>query len=196
MDPPFEAAREFHAFLTAQGIPYAIIGGIAVQVWGEPRATRDVDLTIAVPPERADAAIDTLLGRFAPRIPDAAAFARKNRVLLVSASNGVPADVSLGLPGYEEEVISRSVLVDIAPGQEVRVCSPEDLVIHKAVAGRIQDQLDLEMLLLRRKDRLDLAYIRRWLTWFGDVLAMPDPVEHFEAAWKRATRPPHPIAGP
>jgi predicted nucleotidyltransferase len=196
MDPPFAAAREFHTFLTAQGIPYAIIGGIAVQVWGEPRATRDVDLTIAVPPERADAAIDTLLGRFAPRIPDALVFARKNRVLLVAASNGVPVDVSLGLPGYEEDVIARSVLVEIAPGQAVRVCSPEDLVIHKAVAGRMQDRLDLEMLLLRRKGRLDLGYIRRWLTWFGDVLAMPDPVENFEAALRRASRPPRPILGP
>ncbi len=34
MNPLLAAAVEFHEFLTAQAIPYAIIGGIAVQFWG------------------------------------------------------------------------------------------------------------------------------------------------------------------
>jgi len=50
----WEAAWELHQFLTGRGIPYAIIGGIAVQFWGEPRLTRDVDLTIAAPLDEPD----------------------------------------------------------------------------------------------------------------------------------------------
>ena len=42
----FEAAWQLHRFLTERRIPYVIVGGIAVQRWGEPRLTIDVDLAI------------------------------------------------------------------------------------------------------------------------------------------------------
>ena len=35
----FETAAEVADFLDERGVPYAIIGGLAVQHWGEPRAT-------------------------------------------------------------------------------------------------------------------------------------------------------------
>jgi hypothetical protein len=35
----FEAAWQLHRFLTERDIPYVVIGGIAVQRWGEPRLT-------------------------------------------------------------------------------------------------------------------------------------------------------------
>lgn len=186
MIPTFTAAAEFHAFLTSRGIPYAIIGAIAVQVWGEPRTTQDVDLTVAVPVEEGEAVAALLLAHFAARIPDAAGFARRSRVLLLSASNGVPVDVSFALPGYETEVMSRATLVGLPNGDEVRVCSPDDLVIHKSVAGRANDLRDLEGIIARRRATLDVPYIRRWLTFFSDTLAMPDPLAHFEAAWRKA----------
>ena len=186
MIPPFEAAAEFHDFLTSHNISYAVIGAIAVQVWGEPRATQDLDLTIAVPVERTEAAIETLQSHFQSRIPDAADLARSKRILLLKASNGVPVDISLGLPGYEDEVMTRASVIALAPGTEVRVCSPEDLVIHKCVAGRPNDLRDVEGIVARQRARLDASYIRRWLRFFSDVLAMPDPLDRFEAAWRKA----------
>jgi hypothetical protein len=46
MIEPLEAAWEIHRFLTEHDIPYVIIGGLAVQHWGDPRFTRDVNVTI------------------------------------------------------------------------------------------------------------------------------------------------------
>lgn len=46
----FNAILEVHNFFSNEDIPYAIIGGIALQHWGEPRFTRDVDVTVLVPP--------------------------------------------------------------------------------------------------------------------------------------------------
>ncbi|MCC7142925.1 MAG: hypothetical protein IT349_12560, partial [Candidatus Eisenbacteria bacterium] len=40
--------------LTAADIPYMIIGGQAVLVHGEPRLTKDIDVTVGVGPERLD----------------------------------------------------------------------------------------------------------------------------------------------
>lgn len=44
--------------------------------------------------------------------------------------------MTLGLPGYEESVIARAVGYDLGGGRGVRLCSAEDLIVHKAVAGR------------------------------------------------------------
>jgi len=180
-----EAAWELHLFLGDLGAPYAIIGGVAVQHWGDPRFTQDVDLTVVAPPEGSAKLTQQILERFSARIPDAAAFARRNRVILVRASNGCPVDISLGVPGYEESVMLRVVDYEMDPGRSIRICSAEDLVIHKAVAGRPQDIRDIEGIVYRQRDALDVSYIRRWLSDFADVLADPEVRQRFERSWER-----------
>ena len=65
------------------------------------------------------------------------------------------------------------------------MCSAEDLIIHKAVAGRPQDVVDIETVVLRQGRRLDVGYIRRWLGEFSDLLANPDVLERFEQAYRK-----------
>lgn len=185
MNSQEEAAWELHLFLGDLGAPYAIIGGVAVQHWGDPRFTQDVDLTVVAPPEGPAKLTQQILERFSARIPDAAAFARRNRVILVRASNGCPVDISLGVPGYEESVMLRVVDYEMDPGRSIRICSAEDLVIHKAVAGRPQDIRDIEGIVYRQRDALDVSYIRRWLSDFADVLADPEVRQRFERSWER-----------
>ena len=48
MTPLDHAVRDITQALDVLGIAYAIVGGIANAVWGEPRATIDVDVTVAV----------------------------------------------------------------------------------------------------------------------------------------------------
>lgn len=43
-----KAAREVSAWLAAEQVPHALIGGLAVNAYAEPRATRDVDLLVPV----------------------------------------------------------------------------------------------------------------------------------------------------
>lgn len=47
MNIPFEAAYEVGQFLKTHHVPYVVIGGLAVQVWGEARFIKDVDLSIS-----------------------------------------------------------------------------------------------------------------------------------------------------
>lgn len=183
MNRLIEAALELHEFLTRHAVPYAIIGGVAVQAWGEPRLTIDLDLTVLTPPEGTEAFVRMILQQFAPRVSDPVEFARRTRVVLIQASNGCNVDISLGIPGYEEEVIRRAMDHEVAPGKTVRLCSAEDLVIHKAVAGRPQDLADIEGIVYRQGERLEVEYIRRWLRAFAAVLEMPEILERFERAW-------------
>lgn len=185
MNPREQAAWEVHLFLRGRGLDYAIIGGVAVQVWGDPRLTRDVDLTAAVPLDQpSQVFIQQVLERFPARLEDALDFARRNRVILVTASNGCPVDISMGLPGYEDEVMRRSVEVELEPGKAVRFCSAEDLIVHKAIAGRPQDVRDIEGIIYRQRDRLDADYIRSWLKIFAELLEDQQVTDRFERPWK------------
>ena len=101
-----QAAVGIARFLEDRGIPYAIIGGLALQHWGEPRMTRDVDVTVLVPPEGLTPFIEGVFGKFHPRFTDTREFALRHRVLLIQNKNGIPIDISLGIPGYEEEALN------------------------------------------------------------------------------------------
>ncbi len=104
MNLQLEAAWQIHEFCMAHRVPYAIIGGLAVQYWGEPRFTRDVDVTILVPVGSEEKVLSKLLETFTARIADPLTFALENRVLLVRTEAGCDVDISLGIAGYEEEV--------------------------------------------------------------------------------------------
>lgn len=188
MNGQFETAWQLHRFLTARGIPYAIIGGIAVQRWGQPRLTRDVDLTVLLRPGSEEATLREIVAAFPPRVENAVTFALEHRVLPVEAPGGSEADISLGLPGYEEHVVARTVGYDLGDGREVRLCSAEDLVIHKALAGRPQDVLDIEGVVARQGAALDVAYVRRWLEELARLADDPEVTARFERAWAARIR--------
>jgi hypothetical protein len=120
---------------------------------------------------------------------NALSFARQNRVVLVRATNGCNVDISLALPGYEDEMMRRVVQYELAPGKAVRICSAEDLVIHKAIAGRPQDVYDIEGIVFRQRDVLDVGYIRLWLNDFAELLARPEMLIHFEVPWSKIHSP-------
>lgn len=185
MIPLLEAAWDLHQFLTKQGLSYAIIGGVAVQYWGAPRLTVDLDLTAVVSHEEIANFVQTTAERFGSRVPDPVSFARQTRLVLIRASNGCDVDIALGLPGYEDKVIQRAVDWTLDAGKQVRLCSAEDLIIHKAVAGRPQDLVDIEGVVYRQGDALDVKYIRRWLREFAAVLESPELPERFEAPWRK-----------
>jgi hypothetical protein len=62
-------------------VPACLIGGLAVQRWGEPRATQDVDLTLLAPLGEEKRSIDLLLRRYKGRDANAREFALARRVL-------------------------------------------------------------------------------------------------------------------
>ncbi len=185
MNEPLRAAWEVSQFFTQHGIAYVVIGGLAVQEWGGARLTVDADFTIAAPLEGSAEIVQLITTHFPSRISDPQVMAQRARMILVRASNGVEVDISLGLPGYEDELFRRAVEIEVDADKYVRVCSAEDLIIHKAVAGRPQDIVDIESVVLRQGKRLNVVYIRRWLGEFSELLTNPDILEHFEQAYRK-----------
>ncbi len=113
--------------------------GIAVLRWGEPRLTRDLDLTIYAGFGNEAAFVDPLLEAFDARLPDMRSFALSHRVLLLTSRKGFPIDIALGGLDYEKALVSRSTSYSFHPGLELRTCSAEDLIEMKAFAERERD---------------------------------------------------------
>lgn len=182
------AASDILRFLDRKGVRACVIGGLAVQRWGEPRATQDVALTILAPFGEEAGPLDLLLARYRAREPDAREFALQYRVLKLESPDGVAIDVSLGALPFELEVLDRASSWRLAPGLTLRVCSAEDLIIYKLVAARPRDLLDVDGVVRLRHRGLDTARIRRFVRELGETLDRPDLGGPFEQALRQARR--------
>lgn len=176
--PLLEAAREVEDVLSVIGLQAAIIGGLAVFRWGEPRATRDVDFTVLCPFGEERSQIAAICARLSGRIADAEEFAARHRVLLLNASNGRPVDIALGGLEFEQRAVARGTIFEFAPELRLKTCSAEDLVVMKVFAGRERDFADVSGIAVRQGARLDWPLIE------GEMKPLLD-VKGDSSAWNR-----------
>lgn len=175
-----EAAETIQTFCSQHEWRFCFIGGVAVQRWGEPRLTVDVDLTLLTGFGEEDRFVDALLAAFRPRRVDPRAFALSHRVLLIRTDTEVDVDVALGGLPFEERTIRRSSAWGWATGHSLLTCSAEDLVVHKAFAGRNRDWGDVETILVRQHGKLNLAQIRSELQPLLELKGEPDALPQLE----------------
>lgn len=158
--------------LEARGVPYMVIGGHAAILYGEPRLTRDIDITVELGPDRLEDLLEVV--REAGLVPAQGAeeLARRNYVLPCSdPATYLDVDIILAVSAYEQEAMARTRTV-VVGGAGVRFAAPEDVLIHKIVAGRPRDIEDARAILVRSPD-LDRQYIMRWLRGFEATLSSP-----------------------
>jgi len=157
--------------LKKHNIPYMIIGGQAVAVYGEPRFTRDIDITLGVDIDNIQKVKEiskTLNLSINVKEPDF--FIKRTRVMpLIHRKSGIRVDFIFSFSSYEKIAIKRNRKIKI--GSAFANCiSPEDLIIHKIIAGRARDIEDAISVIIKRK-RLNIKYIKKWLAVFDKSLA-------------------------
>ncbi len=179
------AAAEILAFLDSRGRQACVIGGVAVARWGEPRTTQDVDLTVRTEFGTEEAVLEDLLSRFPSRIAEPRRFAVQNRIVLLTLSGGINADVSFASFPFELEAVERSSLWSISSELVLRTCSAEDLIVYKLVAARPGDIQDVIRVVQRQGLRLDIERIRYWGGQFAELKEDPDLLRPFEDALQR-----------
>jgi predicted nucleotidyltransferase len=168
---PIQSLQDLLARFQERGV---IIGGIAASLLGAPRYTVDLDAVFLlnledIPRLLAEA---SKLG-IEPRMADAAGFARRSRVLLLRhIASGTDIDLSLGILPFEVEMVERSNVVEIG-SIKLRLPTPEDLIIMKAVAHRPKDFGDIQAIVASHPD-LDRERIRFWVEQFGEALDLPN----------------------
>src|SRR5258706_6775810 len=145
MTPLETALVELATALEDRGLPYVLIGGLAVSLSGEPRATLDVDISVWAAPERMDAAVEFLCTRFRALRASPRDFVERHRVLPVETTNGIRADIIFALLPIEREIIQRAVQKPIGD-RTIPVASVEDLLFMKLLSTREKDLADARAL--------------------------------------------------
>jgi predicted nucleotidyltransferase len=113
--------------LEQKAVPYLLVGGIAASTYGRQRWTHDVDLLVR--PVDAGLALDALAAegfRTEETFPD---------WLYKADCDGVGVDVIFSMPGgilLDDQMLARARDEAIG-GLSVRVISPEDMIVIKAV---------------------------------------------------------------
>ena len=147
-------AREIMRRLTAAGVDFVVIGGIAVILHGYPRITRDLDITFAPDPANLDALGQVLIGLDArlrgveddvPFAPDARTLEGIELLTLETSAGWFDVHRSVdGAPSYRR-LRERAERVNLGPFT-VLLASIDDLLAMKRAAARPVDLADIEAL--------------------------------------------------
>jgi predicted nucleotidyltransferase len=162
-------------------IPYMLIGGQAVLLYGRPRLTQDIDITLGVDTNkfRIIEKVCKKLGlRILPENPET--FANETKVLPAEEPKSkIRLDFIFSFSPYEAQAIKRSKKVTL-DNYPVKFASCEDVVIHKMVAGRAIDEEDVRSILVKNKNHIDLKYTKKWLSQFSKISEHEGILEKFK----------------
>lgn len=188
---PAELLADLAVALQTVGASWYVFGAQAALIWGRPRLTTDVDVTVRLDIGTQELVHALTQKGFALRGEATEAFIRQTRVLpLEHLASALALDVVIAGPGLEQDFLERAVLVDVG-GTPVPFISPEDLVTTTILAGRAKDIDDVRGVLSERGERLDVARIRETLGLLEQALGQSDllPVLDDEIRRWRSGRP-------
>jgi predicted nucleotidyltransferase len=168
--PEFDP-RELLRRLTAAGVDFVVIGGIAVMLSGYGRATRDLDIAVATDTANLGALGEVLVGLEArlrgvegdvPFVPDARTLAGIELLTLDTSKGWL--DVHRSVAGVRSyDALRRRAERVKLDGISVLIASVDDLIAMKRAAGRSQDPIDIAALevIKRERRRIEIYRFRR-----------------------------------
>lgn len=155
-----------HALDEAQ-IPYMIIGGQAVLLYGVVRLTKDIDITLGVNIDHLPK-LAQIVGRLKLQIipKNYKEFVSRTMVLPVEdPKSKIRVDFVFSYMPYEQQAIKRAKKVKLGRAI-IKFASLEDIIIHKIFSGRPKDLEDVQGIIVKHPN-FDNRYIRKWLKEFS-----------------------------
>lgn len=181
------ALQEFAQTFDDLGLPYVVMGGIAVRFYAIPRPTHDVDFTLSIDRDRLPELYERLetLGYTVPEAyskgwVDSVAGMPVVKARLYLEGRGVDIDVFLAESSFQKELLARRRLEEVEESK-VWFVTPEDLILLKLLAHRPRDLGDIGDILFTQ-GQLDEAYMRKWARQLGilnqleQVLSQPPAI--------------------
>jgi len=172
--------------LDASGIAYMIIGGQAVLLYGRPRLTRDIDITLGVDTDQFAQVAQVCKDVGIELLPeDPSDFATKTNVLPAEEPQSkIRVDFIFSFTPYEAQAIERGNEV-LLEDCTVRFATCEDVIIHKMVAARPIDHEDVRHLLAKNRNTIDFDYLKQWLSEFTHLPGHEGILQDFETLWNQ-----------
>jgi hypothetical protein len=162
--------------IEAVGGEYFVGGSVASSIYGEPRATNDIDIVVSLPLGRVNDLVETLGADFEVDVD----------MLRTALLRGASANIfylplltkidlfALGDAPYDEAEFARRRVVRVRPsGEELVVKSPEDTILRKLLwfraGGEVSERQWRDVVEVLRVNRgaLEDAYVDAWATRLG-----------------------------
>jgi hypothetical protein len=166
------ALHEIGELFERLGIPYAVMGGFAVRIYGIPRPTHDVDFTIALDREHLATLYEHLRGLgytvadvYDKGWVDTVAGMSIVKARLFLEGRGIDIDIFLAESPYQKVLLARRRCEQI-DGAPLWFVGPEDLVLLKLISYRPRDIADIGDVLFTQ-GQLDEDYLRKWAATLG-----------------------------
>lgn len=166
----YTSAERLQKRLAKKGFPSAIIGGIAIAIWGNPRVTRDVDFKVLIERDDSGKLIDALGASYKVLHDQPELAMRRLGFVFVQDKHDIRLDLLVSDTLFDREVIAHAIEIEILPKIRLRVCTAEDLIVYKMLSTRGRDVDDVQNVIARQQDKLDDAYILNWLRQFEQAL--------------------------
>lgn len=168
----------------AASIDYAILGGVAVSLYGEPRLTFDIDINIMLDKNKLGDFLKVARKYgFMPLPANIKKFVRDTGVIPVKFSKNKAkgrCDFIVAQNILETLCIKRARLRKVY-SVKARIVTAEDLIIHKITSRRPKDLEDAHGVLIRQRGKLDTRYITHWLKRIEEAASQPGLVELFKS---------------
>ena len=136
--------KEFIECLNNNNVRYLLVGGWAVGLYGNPRATKDIDFLIAIDNENIKQLKSALFEFGAPTVDDKV-FTEPGNVFRMGKSP-VQIDIINQSDGIDFHGSYKRKNLIMINELEISVISKEDLIKNKKASGRLQDLADAEYL--------------------------------------------------
>jgi predicted nucleotidyltransferase len=139
-----EDFKDFIRFLNKNDVCYLLVGGWATGLYGHPRATKDIDILVALDDENMRK-LKGALSDFGAQSLDLTPFMEEGSVYRMGRSP-IQIDIINHADGIDvRDCFSRRKVIRV-DDVEIMVISREDLIINKKASGRLQDLADVESL--------------------------------------------------
>lgn len=167
-----EFLRKITAALDINGIPYMLTGSLASSLYGMPRSTNDIDIVIA-PTREQLISVMQFFKRMNLYVEEHALSALMNRgqFNVIDFPRGWKVDLIIRKERDFSHVEFDRRATHEVDGMRLTIAAPEDVILAKmewAKIGESERQLEDAAGVLRiQRQKLDLAYIERWVKALG-----------------------------
>lgn len=159
--------KDIAQILQSANIPYMVIGAQAVVIYGKPRFSEDIDITVALTPDEFRKIKDILTEKFDILPADVEKFVHDTWVMPVKHKETmVRVDIVFSITPFEREAINKAKDI-IIEGVPVKYIPPEYLIVQKIIAGRTKDLEDAQGIIDVWGNKTDIAEIERIMKSFG-----------------------------
>ena len=165
--------KQIARLLEKQHVPYMVIGGLAVAIWGNPRATIDIDITVWISDDQIENLLKAITQKYKCMVDSPFDFISETSVLPIRSAKDLRIDIIFGALPFEKTAIERAVIIEVGE-TPIKFCTAEDLILLKIFSERSKDLDDIRGIVQFQREKLDYTFLDTRIEELSNLLDRPE----------------------